>query len=163
MSLVDAIFKAAVIVALCIGSASISYYYLIYLPQRDAILDARRQLDLKQIEDAKAREERARVAKERQLEKDKFEISNRYDLCKLGAATNYSDEWDSNCARLSTAGKKSRADCLKMGTAQNVCESIHPTRPEKECSLPKDIAESLERRLEAARQRCFQEFQAGAH
>ena len=40
---IDAIFKVSIIAAVALASVSVAYYYFVYLPARDARLDAEKQ------------------------------------------------------------------------------------------------------------------------
>ena len=57
---IDVFLKLSIIASVIMVSASIGQYYLVYLPQRDAQLDARAEAE-KQAAQAKAEAERQRT------------------------------------------------------------------------------------------------------
>ena len=176
MGAVDTLLKASVIVAVAIVSTAVAYHYVIYIPQRDAILDAERRAEAERIRKAKAEEqERAAMQlaeKERREAAGKYEadqlkqqISARYERCNLSASVNYNTNWNSNCARVNELQRSQYNDCLssKLLTKEQ-CDTYHKiTTKAENCALPRAIADSLNSDLARDKDRCLKEFQLGFH
>lgn len=152
-SVLDAIMKASIIVAVAIGSASIAYHYLIYVPNRDSIIDA----DRRASDNEKRKQELLR-----DLEKDAR--SKTYNTCLANADTNYRKNWNVNCKIISDRQKNEIDRCIKIATAAqrspNECQAKE-TKPETDCTLPTALADGVNKDLNEAQDRCLREFQAG--
>jgi len=168
--MLDTILKLSVIVAVLAASASVGHYYLVYLPQRDARLDFERRSERERA-DAEKREAQAqaeaereqvqaeRKASERRQSAEKAEAKLSYDICLLAASKTHDDTWASYCQQLKDMDAKRYADCLKM-TRKEVCDKGYEDRNlSSDCTLPRQIAETLNENLEKARDRCLQRWQ----
>lgn len=159
---VDAFLKVAVGVSFLLGGFAVSYYFLIYIPERDAALDdQRRQAIISQ----QYREDRARKAAEEKEAAERaaadFRAQNvqaRYEECLRNAMTSYSVNWDTSCRAISDQNSKKRASCTFN---KESCDSMYPSTPVKDCSLPQVVAAGWNETLEKARNRCLQESRAG--
>jgi hypothetical protein len=67
----DNIFKLSIVGSLLLGSSSVAYYYLIYVPRRDVLLDAERQAEKERAE-ADKHAERERGDREKRAEEERL-------------------------------------------------------------------------------------------
>jgi hypothetical protein len=169
--LLDTLVKVSLIVAVALAATSVSYYYVIYLPGRDAAIEARRASE-RAAEIAEAdRQQRLAEAerKRRAAEKETIEfvhkagVQARYERCIANSESLYSVRWDGTCERVEEMRRKNYAQCMSnpvMG--KPFCENTYgESSPSKNCRLPTGLAKDLGADLEQSRNRCFQEFQAG--
>ncbi len=166
MSAIDKFFKLSIVVAAVIVSGAVTYHYAVYIPQRDAALDAeRRKETARAMEVARSNSEaQARRAAAEKLDEEqrKLEINIRYESCTRLAQMNYSAGWDSNCKRIEDTRRKSHADCLKNALTRPNCDNLYPAPVQQDsCALPTALAENLSRLMEQSKSRCLQELQLG--
>jgi hypothetical protein len=88
----DALLKVSVIAGVLFASASIGYYFSVYLPHRDLQLDAQR-IEEKQRADA------AKQAQQERQDEEQATAQMRYQACLKDASDNYSAVWASSCKR----------------------------------------------------------------
>jgi len=152
---------------------------LVYLPRRDAQLDAERTLEKAQADaekraeqeraEAEKRAERERVLSEqRALEQrqsaEKAAAQIRYQTCLSRASDDYRAEWTAECKRIADKSLKDLADCIKTSpSAKELCNQLYnkPRDPSFSCTLPRVIGTDLNADLEKARDRCLQENRSG--
>ena len=161
----DALLKLNIVAAAMFASGSVGYYYLMYLPQRDAQLDAERALENSQAEaDKKAVQEQA-AAEQRALEQrqaaEKAEARIQYQNCLTAAEGDYNANWAAECRRISGVNTKGYDNCISGGLPKQSCLSVWTIDPSSNCVLPHTIATSLTGALDKARDRCLQETKAG--
>lgn len=164
---IDAFLKISIAASVILAASSVGYYYVVYLPKRDAQLDADKNLDRARAEYARLAEQ-ARVAAEKQSAEqkqaaDRVAVQNRYQICVRTAENIYTTSWASQCKSIAAKSIKQHADCVAQGTLQrSSCDTIYsiadatPT-----CDLPRIMGKDLDDDLEKARSRCLQESQSG--
>jgi hypothetical protein len=164
---IDAILKVSVIASVLLASSSVGYYYLVYLPQRDAQIEPERALErLRAAAEKRAKQEQLLVeqqASERRAaeqkaieEQQKVERAARYQACLSRATDDY------NAARLAACNRpqqkiiKDRDDCVKLGFPKNVCDMAHVVHEASpDCKLPRSVASALDADAEKARDHCL--------
>ena len=180
----DTFLKLSIIVSVLMASASVGYYYLVYLPRRDAQLDFQHQLERKGDE-AEKRQERARAEAERsalreqvlkELEArqaaEKAAAQERYQDCLRLARSDYEATWAASCKEFGDIFRKSRNDCIKehkitagdMKKSKQECGSWDQSIAEyssSTCNLPRPRGTDIAASHEKARDRCLQENKAG--
>ncbi len=148
----DALLKLSIIAGVLFASASVGYYFLVYLPQRDAQFDAQRAQE----------KEQADAAREAQQERQAEEAADaqlRYQTCLTHATENYNAVWASNCKRVAEQTLADRATCIY---SKEMCNSLYQPRDSSpNCALPGLLAKDLNASLDRARDRCLQESKAG--
>jgi hypothetical protein len=129
----DVFLKVTTGLAFLIAAASVGYYFVVYLPDRDARLDAELRMEKARTELArKAEEERLRSEKEAAELKattDRETIKANYDQCLRLARANYDYNWGLNCKQVSDRNRKSRTDCQSSASSKEVaasCDRIFP-------------------------------------
>jgi hypothetical protein len=175
----DALVKVSIVVAVLFASASVGYYYLAYLPRRDAQLDLERALERERAEaerraereraEAEKREEQERIIAEQQRQSaEKAAAQNRYQACLSRASANYDAAWARMCKRygdmVNSDSAKGIGLCVSAGTPKVECEKRHKESlrdTSANCTLPKLLSADLNADLEKARDRCLQETRAG--
>lgn len=152
MGVIDTLLKASVIVAVAAVSTAVAYHYVIYVPQRDAAADAERR----------DQENRA-TAEKLEAEQRKIRISVRYEACNRSAASSYSYNWNTSCARISQLERTRYNECISnKGNTKDVCDLItKPTTKPEDCALPSALADGINNELTQAKDRCLREFQLG--
>ena len=170
---IDNVLKASLIVAIALAATAVTYHYVIYIPHRDAMLDAERRAEVERVNNVEA-ERQIRAIRQQQeqiykselekieADKAKHEAAMRYERCKSGAEIIYSDAWSTSCTRISQAEIASYNDCISKNTSAPVCDMLQKrtTKPVN-CSLPRQLAESYQHDLVVAQDRCLKEFQLG--
>jgi hypothetical protein len=180
----DAFLKVSIAASCLVAASGLGYYYGIHLPQRELRLDDDRRA-------AEARQEAARVAQQERLEQEKEKavadaeaerlilaaekeagrraaearrVSSirRYESCLDVASSNYNGDWDSACKLRADQARIRLKECRDGGTTQVVCaQRVGDVPPAADCTLPKVAADTLETRLNAAKELCLKERQAG--
>jgi len=180
MGVIDTLLKASVIVVVAAVSTAVAYHYVIYIPQRDAALDDERRAETaratksqaeRELQAAmeKAEAEKRKTNEKAEAEERKLRVSARYEACNRNATANYSLNWNSNCARINQLERTSYStrysNCMSLslpGTTKETCEaSSKPTTKPEDCALPSALADSLNKDLAQAKDRCLREFQLG--
>lgn len=131
--------KYAAAAALLMAGAAPAYYFIMYLPQKDALA---RQA----IQDE--RDRKREVAEARR---------SRYDSCVGDADVAYSANWDSNCK---TRHDNAVRSCKNYGGTDKSCQKITQEMPASNCTLPFDLSDRLDKDREGAKALCLAEFKA---
>jgi hypothetical protein len=164
---IGAILKVSVAASVLLASSSVGYYYLVYLPYRDAeaerVLERLRAAEKKHVEQGQSLFERQaseqRAAEQKATEERlALEKANRYQACLSRATDKY------NASRLATCNRprekiiKDRDDCIKLGFSEKVCAMAHVV-PEASpnCTLPRAVALPLDAEVKKERDRCREE------
>lgn len=158
----DTFLKVAVGVSFLFGALAVGNHYLIYLPKRDAELDAERsrnRTEQQLREDQAKRLAEYKEEAQRQAAAAKAEsVQTRYNLCLQDAITNYNAGWDFSCNAISERNLKNRASCT---FGKELCDRTYPATPVKNCSLPLEVSKAKSESLEKNRNRCLQESRSG--
>ncbi|MCC8964906.1 hypothetical protein H8A95_21970 [Bradyrhizobium sp. Pear76] len=169
---VDAFLKVSLAVAALFASASVGYYYLAYLPQKDAQAsrleaqrDLARKMDAARIESARLAEQAAAAAEKRDLEERQTAareaVQVRYRSCVRNAEARYADMWTAACREIADNNEKSYRDCMKQPN-NTFCATLFSDRSNtSNCSLPRLRGTDISDTLDKARTRCLDESRAG--
>jgi hypothetical protein len=151
---VDSFLKVSIAAATLFASASVGYYYVFYLPQRDTQLERERRLDA-------ARTEFARQAEQERQSTACEAVQVQYRNCVREIELNYSSQWNGECKRIMDKATKDHRDCLAKRYQKDVCDVVHSERnsPSSDCSLPRMLANDINETLEKGS--CLDESQAG--
>jgi hypothetical protein len=172
---IDALLKLSIVVAVLLASSSVAYYHLIYLPERDARIDAAKAAaEQRRADETAAAEQRrsdeATAAEQRRSDEaaaaeqhravEKAGARMRYDRCLSDAQDNYHLNWVSNCNSKKQKEAQAYARCISASTNDTswIC---HKPDASSDCSLPSYIADSLGADLNKARDRCLQMYKSG--
>ena len=161
---IDAVLKVSIAASILLASSSVGFYYLAYLPHRDAeperVWEGLRAAGSQSLFERQALEQRAEEQKATE-KRQALEKANRYQACLSRATDKY------NASRLVTCNRprekiiKDRDDCIKLGFSEKVCAMAHVV-PEASpnCTLPRAVALSLDAEVEKERDRCREEESA---
>ena len=131
---IDAILKLSIVASVLFASSSVGYYYLSYLPHRDARFEPERALEglraaaQKRAEreqlllEQQASEQRAleqQAAEQRQL----LEKADRYQACLSHATDGYNESRIAACNRLQEKVIKDHDNCIRVGLSQKSMRS----------------------------------------
>ncbi len=170
---IDAILKLSVVASVLFASSSVGYYYLSYLPRRDARFEPERALEqLRTAAQRRAEQEQLllqqQVSEQRALEQQAAEQrqlrekADRYQACLKNVTDSYKDSRIAACNRLQEKVIKDRDNCVRLGFRKKVCDLAHVVRePSPDCPLPPAIASNLDTDAQKARDRCLEENGAG--
>jgi hypothetical protein len=164
--------------AILLAALSAGYYFSVYLPARDARLDAERRLEKSKVNSAAQAEqirleaqrqaEQARISAEQQelerrRQEEKLAVQRRYRICVDGAVSNYEAVWAAECKRLGEKSIKDHANCVSKGeTKKELCDLMYiRCDASGNCTLPRAIAADLESDLNGRRDLCLQEAKIG--
>jgi len=170
---IDAALKVSIVVSVLLASSSVGYYYLVYLPQRDAQFEPQRMLErFRAAAEKRAEQElllfEQKVSKQRAVEqkaveeRQALEKANRYEACLSRATDVYNTSRLAACNRPREKIIKDQDDCVQLGFSRKVCAMAHIV-PEASpnCTLPRTVTLALDADVEKARNRCLQEDRAG--
>ena len=161
---IDTFLKGSIAASVLIAAASIAYYYLHYLPQRDAQVDRIQQMEQARIEFSRQAEQARLIEEKRTLEErraaEKEALQNAYQLCISNAEDNYSRNWADQCKRVAAKAQTDRAECLAKGQTKSTCDIFNPVADSSpSCTL--SGGKVLNERLQQSRERCLQESRLG--
>ncbi|CCD86701.1 protein of unknown function [Bradyrhizobium sp. ORS 285] len=159
----DIILKLSLAASFSGAAGSVGYYYSVYLPARDAQIDAERRLDRVRAEmgqkAAADRAEAERLASEQRQAEEKVAAQANYEACVNRAYGDYNFNWASNCKRIAETNRKKRASCTYP---PSTCDSLYADRDAgPNCALPREIAASLNSDVERSKDRCVTLNKAG--
>lgn len=156
--------KILIVFAALLASASVAYYYVYYLPHRDALLDNERH-------ESEARAERQRIEQEQraQAERDAAEekkalqaenAQQRYVSCLTFADKAYDSQWAGQCKINAARVERGLASCIQAGISKVQCAASYGVaNPGSDCSLPSDSAKTLNEQHDKDKAQCFREYQ----
>jgi hypothetical protein len=82
---IDALLKVCIVLSVLLVSSSVGYYYLVYLPARDAQIDFERALENARIDAAKRAEQERTLLQQQAIEQrqsaERAATQFRYDAC----------------------------------------------------------------------------------
>jgi hypothetical protein len=170
---IDALLKLSIVASVLVASSSVGYYYLSYLPRRDARFEPVRALEQLRVAAQKRAEQeqlllQQQVSEQRALEQHAAERrqlqekADRYQACLGHVTDDYNDSRTAACNRLQEKVIKDHDNCIRLGFRKKVCDLAHPVHePSPNCPLPPMIARNLDAGAEKARDRCREESDAG--
>jgi hypothetical protein len=165
---IDAILKLSVVASVMLASASVGYYYLVYLPRRDAQFEPERALEgLRAAAQKHAKQDQLlfeqqeserRAAEQKAVEEQQtLERADRYQACLSRATDNYNASRLAACNRPQEKIIKDHDDCIKLGFPKTVCDLAHVVREASpNCKLPWSVAIALDADVEKARDGCLE-------
>jgi CHAT domain-containing protein len=170
---IDAILKISIVASVLFASSSVGYYYLSYLPRRDARFEPERALEqLRTAAQKRAEQEQLlsaqQASEQRALEqqaaeqRQSLENADRYQACLSHASQSYNESRMAACNRLQEKVIKNHDTCIRSGFREKVCNLAYVVRePSPNCALPQAIASNLDDEAEKARDRCLKESRLG--
>ena len=164
-SKIDAFLKISIAAGVILASSSAGYYFAVYLPHRDEILDRERKIERAKVEYSRQADQ-VRIAAEKAAQDRRQAVAAgaiqaQYRSCVADADSNYSAGWALACKRIAEKTDKDRADCMLTAMKDN-CAAIYKREDGgPSCSLPRQTGTDLDQRLEKARGRCLDESRAG--
>jgi hypothetical protein len=170
---IDAILKLSIVASVLFASSSVGYYYLSYLPHRDARFEPARALEQLRAA-AQKRAEREQLLLEQQASEQRAleqqaaeqrqsqEKADRYQACLSHVTDDYNELRIAACNRLQEKVIKNHDSCIRTGFREKVCDLAYVVRkPSPNCPLPPSIASNLDVDAEKARDRCLEENRLG--
>jgi hypothetical protein len=170
---IDAVLKLSIVASVLFASSSVGYYYLSYLPHRDARFEPARALEQLRAA-AQKRSEREQLLLEQQVSEQRAleqqaseqrqsqEKADRYEACLSHVTDSYNESRIAACNRLQDKVIKNHDSCIKSGFREKVCDLAYVVRkPSPNCPLPSSIASDLDADAAKARDRCLEENRLG--
>jgi hypothetical protein len=179
-SKLDALLKVTLVVSALFASSAVGYYYLGYLPERDARLaiERRQQAEeekraqqerqeaivraqqAQEMAKARAQQEREDAEVQRQAS-EKATVQAQYQTCLSYARLDYEANWAGACKRWRALSVEGKLHCnYDANTQKTVCDPKKLPDP-NDCALPREKARDFKSDLEKAKDRCLQETRAG--
>jgi hypothetical protein len=163
----DAFLKLSIIASVLLASSSVAYYYAVYLPDRDARIDAataaaeQRRAEEKTAAEQRRAEEKA-AAEERRSE-EQTDAQMRYNRCLGKAEDVYNSAWASNCSSRGKEAQQKHDRCIAdPRNDKELCDQHYQLLDASaNCALPRTLASDLEASLNKERERCLQASKAG--
>jgi hypothetical protein len=171
---IDAILKLSIVASVLFASSSVGYYYLSYLPHRDARFEPERALQrLRAVAQKRAEQEQLlleqQVSEQRAFEqqaaeqRQSQEKADRYQACLTHVTDSYNASRIAACNRLQERVIKNHDTCIRSGFREKVCNLAYVVHePSPNCQLPRAIASNLDAEAEKARDRCLEENRVGS-
>lgn len=153
-SVADTMLKISVAIAFLIAGVSIGYYFLVYVPAKDARTQAA----------ASAAAANATAQASAQSAASQQTASRRaanYNSCLATADASYHADWNSNCATRSQQREADYNRCAGGFLSESDCRETNPYIPTVDCQLPSALADSLNGELRDAKDRCLQQAKDG--
>src|SRR5262249_34840469 len=146
---IDAFLKLSIVAAVLLASSSVAYYYVIYLPDRDARIDAANvAAELHRAEEKTAAEQRRideKAAAEDRRSEDQQNAQRRYDRCLRAAENGYNSNWAASCGSKRQEAEQNRAHCVaNHPDDKKGCAEGNPIPDAADCTLPRTLANDLE-------------------
>jgi len=146
----DTVLKLSIAVAFLIAGVSVGYYFLVYVPAKDARAQA--------AATAAAANATAQQAASQQVATRR---SANYNTCLAAADTAYHADWNSNCSTRSTQREADFNRCVGGFLSESDCRDQNPYIPPTDCQLPTVVADSINGELRDAKDRCLQQAKDG--
>lgn len=120
----DKTFKAIASVSLIVVTLSVAYYFVVFLPKKEQmrIEQQKQEQEAKDLKEEQAKEE---------ADTKRMEAEDNLNSCLDDADTNYSTNWDNECA-----GKGEK----------------------KDCGLPSYKSERLDKTFQTDKENCFKQY-----
>lgn len=157
----DSILKVALAVAAVFAGTGVGYYYGVFLPgqasRQEARVAAEQEARQKQ-EDAVAKaQQREQAEQSRRQEAAQQE----YQDCLNFAELSYKQRWTASCRAQHDADVSALADCAdNLFATEEGCRAKVPIRPERDCALPGQTAQSYSDAREQRKAECLARFQS---
>lgn len=150
----DTILKLSLAAAALIAGTSVGYYYGVFLPGEVHRREAREQA---------AREEAAKAQSKARAEIVRRQQSARleYEDCVNFADLAYRNRWTLACKAQNQADIAAFQDCADdLFSSEDGCRARFPIRPERDCTLPGQTAESYAAARDTRKAECLGRLQA---
>lgn len=163
---IDVLFKLGIVASLLIAASGVAYYYVLYLPGRDARLEQEHASEqLMAYGQMRAQEVRSAVERQQADQHqavERAQASVRFQTCLEAARARHDAAWATACKHLAEQAVREHAGCLtKSNLSQVYCDAAYRMRDgSADCTLPVEAATDLDGELNAARNRCLRERNA---
>lgn len=164
---VDALLKISVALSVLAASSGVGYYFGVYLPRRDARIEADQFAEKRRTERARQDALDRATAAQREAEARQAEAKAlaqlRYDQCISAARRLYSANWAQSCRSELEQARASYTSCLRTLT-RDICDTTwkkEMAESPTECALPASTAQRWGNERDKALQRCLEEHRAG--
>lgn len=154
---VDTVLKLSLAAAAIIAGTGVGYYFGVTLPARAAREEAR------QLADDQAEAQRAKAAQRAEAEKRRQQESAQleYQDCLNFAELSYKERWTASCHAQHEADVSAFEDCADdLFATEEGCRARHPIRPERDCALPAQTAQSYSDAREQRKNECLARLQS---
>lgn len=160
-SKVDTFLKGSLAAAALLAGAGVGYYYGVFLPGQAARQEARvlaEQEARQKQQDAQTKaQEREQAEQSRRQEAAQQE----YQDCLNFAELSYKQRWTASCRAQHDADVAALADCANnLFATEDGCRAKVPVRPERDCALPGQTAQSYSDAREQRKAECLARFQS---
>jgi hypothetical protein len=150
----DTVLKLSIALAFLIAGVSVGYYFLVYVPGKDARAQAA----------ATAAAANATATASAQAAASQQAAAKRtanYNSCLSAAEATYHADWNGNCATRSQQREADFNRCAGGFLSDSECRETNPYISPVDCQLPSTIADSLNGELKDAKDRCLQQAKDG--
>ncbi|MDY0015965.1 MAG: zinc ribbon domain-containing protein [Bacteroidales bacterium] len=148
----DKIIKGSLAISFMIIALSVAYYFVIFIPHKENQIIEQQKI-AQQLKEQKEEEEKNKAEEEK---KNKATMLN---VCLSLAQDNYSAVWASNCKSNASKISTGIANCRESSLSDSDCRSIWGNPDSSsDCSLPLDLAKSIEDSLNKRKDECFKKY-----
>jgi hypothetical protein len=152
--------KAVLIISLLLASGSVAYYYLRYIPDRDARLDAERRATEVRVDAERKAERREaeaeKAANEQRQAAERATAQQDYARCLVGASDAYRSEWATTCKTVAANIARAEKNCVALGLSKTMCAARSGgPNPSPNCALPTAVAAPIGAEFNSQKDRCL--------
>lgn len=146
----DSILKLAIAAAILTVALSVGYYFVVYIPKRDADNQARAAA----AQSAQAAQQAQRDAQARQTQTARRDA---YNSCIADASAVYAANWESSCRTQSDERAEQYQSCISGGLYNiQQCLSMYPALPPSNCTLPAAVGNRWDQLLKTDKDKCLE-------
>lgn len=153
----DTVLKLSLAAAVLIAGSGVGWYYGVVLPRQAAREEAREGAEREaELSRQKAAQRAEAEAKQRQ-ESAQLE----YQDCLNFAELSYKERWTASCRAQHDADVAAFEDCADdLFATEEGCRARRPIRPDRDCALPAQTAQSYSDAREQRKNECMARLQA---
>ncbi|WP_395392553.1 hypothetical protein WBP07_15985 [Novosphingobium sp. BL-8A] len=156
-SRVDTALKLSLAAAALIAGSGIGWYYGVVLPRQAAREEARQAVE----RDAEQSRQKAAERAEAEAKKRQESAQLEYQDCLNFAELSYKERWTASCHAQHDADVAAFEDCADdLFATEEGCRAKHPIRPERDCALPAQTAQSYSDAREQRKNECLARLQS---
>lgn len=152
----DTVLKLSLAAAVLISGSGVGWYYGVVLPRQAAREEARVAVEREAEQSRQKAADRAEAEAKQRQESAQLE----YQDCLNFAELSYKERWTASCRAQHDADIAALQDCADdLFATEEGCRAKHPVRPERDCALPGQTAQSYSDAREQRKAECLARLQ----
>ncbi|QDK34281.1 hypothetical protein [Sphingomonas sp. IC081] len=157
----DTVLKLSLAAAVLIAGTGVGWYYGVVLPGQAAREEAR--VEAREAAEREAEQARRKAAQRAEAEARQRQESAQleYQDCLNFAELSYKERWTASCRAQHDADVAAFEDCADgLFATEEGCRARHPIRPDRDCALPGQTAQSYSDARAQRKNECAARLQA---